>query len=95
MSHIKYKHESSRIVYPCLECPDTFASAWSVYRHLYGVHRKTGPQVRKMRNQIQAKAYRQDQAPGRSSYEQEKINKIDVNEQQKIDEENQVCFIVS
>ncbi|KAK9884422.1 hypothetical protein WA026_007269 [Henosepilachna vigintioctopunctata] len=50
--HVKYKHNKSRLVYPCPLCKDTLANAWSVYRHLLKVHRKTPTQIRKYRNII-------------------------------------------
>lgn len=61
MSHMKYKHANSRLVYPCPECSDILATTWSVYRHLFNIHHKTLAQVKKMRNHIQAKAYYQVQ----------------------------------
>ncbi|KAL3276754.1 hypothetical protein HHI36_012124 [Cryptolaemus montrouzieri] len=50
--HVKYKHNNTRLVYPCPECKDLLANAWSVYRHLLKVHRKTSTQIRKYRSQI-------------------------------------------
>lgn len=83
-SHIKYKHETSRTVYPCLECSDTFATVWSVYRHLYNVHRKTVPEVRKMRAKLQAKAYKvEEDDESKSITETESVDS-----QQQLDEEN-------
>lgn len=61
--HLKYKHNETRMVYPCPVCTDQFANAWCVFRHLYKVHRKTSTQIRKMRDQIHASAFRKDQEP--------------------------------
>lgn len=61
--HIKYKHNCTRMVYPCPLCKDQFANAWCVFRHLYKVHRKSSAQIRKMRDHIHASAFRKDQEP--------------------------------
>ncbi|XP_029672292.1 zinc finger protein 800 isoform X2 [Formica exsecta] len=58
--HMKTLHTSQRICYPCPCCTSTFANTWSVYRHLYKVHRKTNEQVRKLRSHIQEKAFHRE-----------------------------------
>ncbi|XP_050447123.1 zinc finger protein 800 [Cataglyphis hispanica] len=58
--HMKTLHTSKRICYPCPCCTSTFANTWSVYRHLYKVHRKTNEQVRKLRSHIQEKAFHRE-----------------------------------
>lgn len=58
--HMKSLHVSYRTCYPCPCCSSTFANTWSVYRHLFKVHRKTNEQVRKLRTQIQEKAFRKE-----------------------------------
>ncbi|XP_057339111.1 zinc finger protein 800 [Microplitis mediator] len=55
--HIKSLHTPNRLVYPCTCCNSLFPSTWGVYRHLVKVHRKSNTQVRKLRAEIQAKAY--------------------------------------
>ncbi|KAG8036337.1 hypothetical protein G9C98_003660 [Cotesia typhae] len=55
--HIKSLHTPNRLVYPCPCCPSLFPSTWGVYRHLVKVHRKSNAQVRKLRSEIQTKAY--------------------------------------
>lgn len=87
--HIKYKHNSTRMVYPCPVCKDQFANAWCVFRHLYKVHRKTSAQVRRMRDDVHANAFRKDQEP--------LVVKKDVSSAVEIssgrsDTENQVCI---
>lgn len=37
--HMKHKHAENRLVYPCPDCTDTFSNSWSVFRHLFKVHR--------------------------------------------------------
>lgn len=84
--HVKYKHNSTRMVYQCPVCTDQFANAWCVFRHLYKVHRKTSAQIRKMRDDIHASAFRKDQEPS--------TVKKDVAEESgsgSSDTENQVC----
>nr|XP_034830061.1 uncharacterized protein LOC117987214 [Maniola hyperantus] len=61
--HIKYKHLENRLVYPCPDCLETFSTSWSVYRHLFKVHRKTAAQIRRLRESIQAKAFRMNNPP--------------------------------
>ncbi|XP_078041669.1 zinc finger protein 800 isoform X2 [Augochlora pura] len=58
--HTRTLHTSHRLCYPCPYCPTTFANTWSVYRHLFKVHRKTNDHVRKLRVQIQEKAFIKD-----------------------------------
>ncbi|XP_015512892.2 zinc finger protein 800 [Neodiprion pinetum] len=58
--HMKSLHVSYRKCYPCPCCNSTFANTWSVYRHLFKVHRKSNEQVRKLRAQIQEKAFRKE-----------------------------------
>lgn len=84
--HVKYKHNSTRMVYPCPVCKDQFANAWCVFRHLIKVHRKTSPQIKKMRDDVHASAFRKDQEPSKA--------KKDVAEEPESgsgDTENQVC----
>lgn len=57
--HMKL-HTSQRICYPCPCCTSIFANSWSVYRHLYKVHRKTNEQVRKLRTHIQEGAFHRE-----------------------------------
>lgn len=61
--HIKYKHNETRLIYPCPECRDTFANVWCVFRHLYKIHRKTTVQIRKLRTHIHNSAIKQCQKP--------------------------------
>ncbi|XP_015119794.1 uncharacterized protein LOC107043012 [Diachasma alloeum] len=56
--HMKSLHTPHRMVYPCPCCESLFTNPWGVYRHLYKIHRKSNDQVRKLRPQIQEKAYR-------------------------------------
>ncbi|XP_076298711.1 zinc finger protein 800 isoform X2 [Lasioglossum baleicum] len=58
--HTRTLHTSHRLCYPCPYCPSTFANTWSVYRHLFKVHRKTNEHVRKLRSQIQEAAFIKD-----------------------------------
>ncbi|KAJ9595711.1 hypothetical protein L9F63_013124, partial [Diploptera punctata] len=58
--HMKSLHVTFRMCYPCPCCKNTFCNTWSVYRHLYKVHRKTTLQVRKLRSQIVNKAFRKE-----------------------------------
>lgn len=83
--HIKSKHNSTRMLFVCPDCKDTFANAWCVYRHLYKVHKRTGAQVRKMRDQIHSSIIRRDQKPIKKK--EKKVEEIT-----KTDEENQVTF---
>lgn len=84
ISHMKYKHANSRLVYPCPECSEILATSWSVYRHLFNVHRKTIAQVKKLRDHVQAKAYYQIKTSVKKSTNSSKID-----DQQRIDDENQ------
>ncbi|XP_071451893.1 uncharacterized protein [Hetaerina americana] len=56
--HMKSLHVMFRTYYRCPCCKTCFANNWSVYRHLYKVHRKTTDQVRKLRVLIKKKAFR-------------------------------------
>ncbi|XP_066993045.2 uncharacterized protein [Anabrus simplex] len=58
--HVKSLHVMFRMCYPCPCCKSIFVNTWSVYRHLYKVHRKSTAQVRKLRPQIQKKAFKRD-----------------------------------
>ncbi|XP_066583445.1 zinc finger protein 800 isoform X2 [Prorops nasuta] len=58
--HVKTLHTTHRMCYPCPCCSSTFANTWSVYRHLFKVHRKSNDQVRKLRSQIQERAFRRE-----------------------------------
>lgn len=53
--HTKADHGDLRMCFVCPCCKKYFANTWSVYRHMYKVHRKTSEQVRKLRTQIQKK----------------------------------------
>lgn len=64
-SHKNYKHNKKQIVYVCPVCKDTFANAWSVYRHLYKVHRKTATQIRRLREQIHNSGIRKEEEPAK------------------------------
>lgn len=61
--HIKYKHNSSKLVYQCPLCSNTFANTWGVFRHLFKSHNKTPAQVKKMRSQIHHNVIRRDEIP--------------------------------
>lgn len=86
--HIKYKHNNSRLVYPCPLCSDILANAWGVSRHLLKVHRKTTVQIRKMRDHIHSSAYRRGQEPSHK-----RCSSIS-DDKNKMDSENQVCEIL-
>ncbi|CAK1598816.1 unnamed protein product [Parnassius mnemosyne] len=90
--HMKYKHLESRLVYPCPDCLEIFSTSWSVYRHLFKVHRKTAAQIRRLRESIQAKAFRMNNPP--AFYEKRKNNVKPVtppkiSEEERLDQENQ------
>lgn len=90
--HMKYKHLESRLVYPCPDCLEIFSTSWSVYRHLFKVHRKTAAQIRRLRESIQSKAFRMNNPP--ASYERRKNNAKaaaanKISEEERIDQENQ------
>ncbi|XP_059046068.1 uncharacterized protein LOC131841762 [Achroia grisella] len=89
--HMKYKHLESRLVYPCPDCLEIFSTSWSVYRHLFKVHRKTAAQIRKLRESIQAKAFRMNNPP--AFYEKRKNMKPTpvqkISEEERLDQENQ------
>ncbi|XP_075971721.1 uncharacterized protein LOC142973660 [Anticarsia gemmatalis] len=90
--HMKYKHVESRLVYPCPDCLEIFSTSWSVYRHLFKVHRKTAAQIRRLRESIQAKAFKMNNPP--AFYEKRKNNMKasaaqKITEEERIDQENQ------
>lgn len=81
--HLKTKHNNSRLVYVCPDCKETYANAWSVFRHLFKVHRKTSAQVKRLRDQIYNSVMRKDQEAHK------KVAKKEFTNQDKADEENQ------
>ncbi|CAF4812808.1 unnamed protein product [Pieris macdunnoughi] len=90
--HIKTKHEASRLVYPCPDCLEIFSTSWSVYRHLFKVHRKTAAQIRRLRDTIQSKAFHMNNPP--ASYEKRKANtkpvtSLKITEEERLEQENQ------
>ncbi|OWR41712.1 zinc finger protein 800 [Danaus plexippus plexippus] len=90
--HMKYKHLESRLVYPCPDCLDIFSTSWSVYRHLFKVHRKTAAQIRRLRESIQAKAFKMNNPP--AFYEKRKsvlknFPAQKITEEERIYQENQ------
>uniref|UniRef100_A0A1B6IEY3 C2H2-type domain-containing protein n=1 Tax=Homalodisca liturata TaxID=320908 RepID=A0A1B6IEY3_9HEMI len=60
--HKRLFHEAVRTSYSCPCCKNYFANPWSVYRHLYKVHRKTNEQVRRLRSQIHKKDIKVDKS---------------------------------
>ncbi|XP_068631227.1 uncharacterized protein [Battus philenor] len=85
--HMKYKHLESRLVYPCPDCLEIFSTSWSVYRHLFKVHRKTAAQIRRLRESIQSKAFRMNNPP---AYYEKRKNNIKTSTPQKITEEERL-----
>lgn len=90
--HMKYKHVESRLVYPCPDCLEIFSTSWSVYRHLFKVHRKTAAQIRRLRESIQAKAFKMNNPP--AFYEKRKNNMKSaaaqkITEEERLEQENQ------
>ncbi|XP_022119850.2 uncharacterized protein LOC110996481 [Pieris rapae] len=90
--HIKTKHEASRLVYPCPDCLEIFSTSWSVYRHLFKVHRKTAAQIRRLRETIQSKAFHMNNPP--ASYEKRKANakpvtSLKITDEERMEQENQ------
>ncbi|KAJ2952137.1 hypothetical protein O0L34_g4416 [Tuta absoluta] len=89
--HMKYKHLESRLVYPCPDCLEIFSTSWSVYRHLFKVHRKTAAQIRRLRESIQSKAFKMNNPP--AFYEKRKNVKPaapqTITEEERRDQENQ------
>ncbi|XP_014368738.2 uncharacterized protein LOC106719016 [Papilio machaon] len=92
--HMKYKHLESRLVYPCPDCLEIFSTSWSVYRHLFKVHRKTAAQIRRLRESIQAKAFRMNNPP--AFYEKKKRENKNkpstppkITEEERLEQENQ------
>ncbi|CAK1546021.1 unnamed protein product [Leptosia nina] len=91
-SHIKIKHLESRLVYPCPDCLEIFSTCWSVYRHLFKVHRKTAAQIRRLRETIQSKGFRMNNPP--AFYEKRKAStkvatSTKITDEERIDQENQ------
>ncbi|XP_047526008.1 zinc finger protein 800 [Pieris napi] len=90
--HVKTKHEASRLVYPCPDCLEIFSTSWSVYRHLFKVHRKTAAQIRRLRDTIQSKAFHMNNPP--ASYEKRKANakpvtSLKITDEERLEQENQ------
>ncbi|XP_063377257.1 uncharacterized protein LOC134664506 isoform X1 [Cydia fagiglandana] len=89
--HMKYKHLESRLVFPCPDCLEIFSTSWSVYRHLFKVHRKSAAQIRRLRDAIQGKAFRMNNPP--AFYEKKKNSKPitpqKISEEERLDQENQ------
>nr|XP_031838126.1 LOW QUALITY PROTEIN: zinc finger protein 800-like [Nomia melanderi] len=83
--HTRTLHTSHRLCYPCPCCTSTFANSWSVYRHLFKVHRKTNEQVRKFRSQIQEKAFIKD-TTGAEDLQKEQANKLLTNTVLRVNE---------
>ncbi|PSN33256.1 hypothetical protein C0J52_22115 [Blattella germanica] len=93
--HMKSLHVTFRMCYPCPCCKNTFCNTWSVYRHLYKVHRKTTLQVRKLRSQIVNKAFRKEVSDETNSKSnapiQTEADKA-LKEQQRLHQENQASY---
>ncbi|XP_015606310.1 uncharacterized protein LOC107273033 [Cephus cinctus] len=87
--HVKSQHTSYKMIYSCPCCPNSFRNTWSVYRHLYKVHKKSNEQVRKLRNQIQDKAYRKVCIEDQQSIQKCGLNSKDCNQRKKLTDENQ------
>ncbi|KAJ4436562.1 hypothetical protein ANN_16594 [Periplaneta americana] len=95
--HMKSLHVTFRVCYPCPCCKNTFCNKWSVYRHLYKVHRKTTLQVRKLRSQIVNKAFKKEMATQENKNSNAKSTSISAQseadkarkEQQRLHQENQ------
>ncbi|KAG6450956.1 hypothetical protein O3G_MSEX006832 [Manduca sexta] len=91
--HMKYKHVESRLVYPCPDCLEIFSTSWSVYRHLFKVHRKTAAQIRRLRESIQLKAFRMNNIPAfyekRRNVAKHATSTRKVTEEERLDQENQ------
>ncbi|XP_029039216.1 LOW QUALITY PROTEIN: zinc finger protein 800 [Osmia bicornis bicornis] len=83
--HTKTLHTSHRLCFPCPFCTATFANTWSVYRHLFKTHRKTSEEVRKLRSQIQEKAYMKDTTVA-EDLQKEDANKTLTNDALRINE---------
>ncbi|KAL6268408.1 hypothetical protein P5V15_001543 [Pogonomyrmex californicus] len=58
--HMKTLHTAQRVCYLCPDCKNPFANPWSVYRHLNKIHKKTNEQIRKLRPQVQEKAFHKE-----------------------------------
>ncbi|KAK9505678.1 hypothetical protein O3M35_009673 [Rhynocoris fuscipes] len=62
-AHYKTIHSLAvRTCYACPCCKKYLANAWSVYRHLAKVHKKSNEQIRKLRSQIQKKEVTDDES---------------------------------
>ncbi|XP_041971306.1 uncharacterized protein LOC121727490 isoform X2 [Aricia agestis] len=89
--HMKHKHLENRLVFPCPDCLAIFSTSWSVYRHLFKIHRKTAAQIRRLRESIQSKAFRMNNPP--AFYEKRKSNIKNApqkkTEEERLDQENQ------
>nr|XP_012143282.1 PREDICTED: zinc finger protein 800 [Megachile rotundata]XP_012143283.1 PREDICTED: zinc finger protein 800 [Megachile rotundata] len=83
--HTRTLHTSHRLCYPCPFCSSTFANTWSVYRHLFKIHRKTSDQVRRLRTQIQEKAFFKDTTVA-EDLQKEDANKTLMNDTLRINE---------
>lgn len=86
--HVKYKHNGAQLIYPCPICKEAMASAWSVFRHLFKVHRKTSTQIRKMRDVIHSSAIRKCDAQNWSKKHSDPSHGLD-----KLYHQNQVKII--
>lgn len=86
--HVKYKHNGTRRVFICPDCKGHFANAWSVYRHLYKIHRRTAGYIKRMRDQINNSVVSKEAMPIKKK-EKEDSGKTDVT-----DEENQVIIAI-
>ncbi|OAD56649.1 hypothetical protein WN48_03111 [Eufriesea mexicana] len=83
--HTRTLHTSHRLCYPCPCCSSTFANTWSVYRHLFKVHRKSNEQVRRLRTQIQEKAFIKDTTAA-EDLQREDANKTLMNSALRVNE---------
>ncbi|XP_043511285.1 zinc finger protein 800 isoform X2 [Frieseomelitta varia] len=83
--HTRTLHTSHRLCYPCPCCSNTFANTWSVYRHLFKVHKKSNEEVRKLRSQIQEKAFIRNTTVA-EDLQKEDANKISANNALRVNE---------
>ncbi|CAD1475190.1 unnamed protein product, partial [Heterotrigona itama] len=83
--HTRTLHTSHRLCYPCPCCSNTFANTWSVYRHLFKVHKKSNEEVRKLRSQIQEKAFIKNTTVA-EDLQKEDANKISANNALRVNE---------
>lgn len=88
--HIKYKHNGTRIIFPCPDCKDTFANAWCVFRHLYKVHRKTNAQIKRLRDQVHSSGIKREDEPVKKKIKERCLLGLNEN---NIIQENQVRCI--